>query len=267
MLPDIQRAQESRGIEIDNVGVANVRFPFSLPRRDGTECNTVANVSMGVRLDLANRGTHMSRFMTAINDQEYKLTSSSLKLLLAKVLRLLEAKNSFIDVRFPIFLERQAPITRLSGLTEFYCYFKAMMSTNGTYDEHIGVSTNVTVCCPCSKEISAYGAHSQRCEVVIQIRPSSAATFWFEDLIDIAERNASCQLYPILKRVDEKNVTEHSFENPKFVEDVVRDVASELLESLNAKKVSWFHVSSTSQESIHNHDAYARIERGIRGPL
>ncbi len=267
MLPDIQKSQDTRGIEIDQVGVVNVHYPLTLPLRGGGEFNTVADLSMGVSLSHCHKGTHLSRFMIAINEQNHKLTPNGIHQLLSEVLQLLDAENAFINMKFPIFLDRQAPITGISGLIDYCCVFNAMMSTQGDCEKLIGVKANVTTCCPCSKEISAYGAHNQRSEVVIEVRPSEEEFFWFEDLIDFAERNASCQLYPILKRPDEKSVTEHSFDNPKFVEDVVRDIASDLLGLLNLRRIKWFHVASTSRESIHNHDAFASIERGVRGLL
>jgi GTP cyclohydrolase I len=142
-----------------------------------------------------------------------------------------------------------------------------MLTEDGHSDKLVGVHANVTSCCPCSKEISQYGAHNQRSEVSITVRPSPDQTVWFEDLIDIAETSGSSKLYPILKRSDEKSVTERAYENPKFVEDIVRDATIELFSLRNQDIISWFRVSSKNFESIHNHDAFAQIERGTRGPL
>jgi GTP cyclohydrolase I len=164
-------------------------------------------------------------------------------------------------------LERPAPVTATAGLLDYSCLFRAMMLDDGSFDKIVGVKVNVATCCPCSKEISAYGAHNQRSEVNIDVRPTEDEFIWFEDLIDIAERNASTQLYPILKREDEKRVTEQAYENPKFVEDIVRDMAIDLFELKDQGRIAWFYVSSNNYESIHNHDAFAKIERGVRGPL
>ena len=267
MLPDIQSIQDTRGIEIDQVGVVNVSYPLTLPLKKGGEFNTVGEISMGVSLGLSHKGTHMSRFMIAINKQSHHLKPNTISHMLEDILHFLQAENAYVNMEFPIFLDRQSPVTGESGLNSYKCAFKAMMSNNGNCDKVVGVRVNVMACCPCSKEISAYGAHNQRSEVIIEVRPSVEEFVWFEDLIDIAERNASSQLYPILKRADEKRVTERSYDNPKLVEDIVRDIASELLGMLNEQQIKWFHVSSTNYESIHNHNAYAKIERGVRAPF
>ena len=170
-------------------------------------------------------------------------------------------------MEFPLFLERRAPVTGAQGLLDYNCIFRAMMSKEGLFDKIVGAKINVTTCCPCSKKISAYGAHNQRSEVSVDVRPTAENFIWFEDLVDIAEKNASCALYPILKRQDEKNVTEQAYDRPKFVEDMVRDIAIDLFDFLRAEKIAWFYVSSNNFESIHNHDAFAKIERGARGPL
>jgi len=267
MLPDIQKNRDERGIEIDQVGVSNVKYPLTLPLRDGGEFTTVANLAMTVSLPHYQKGTHMSRFMIAINDQHRHLKPDTVHVVLKELLDLLEAQEAFLDMEFPIFLSRRAPVTGGEGLIDYHCNFHAMMSRKGENDKLVGIKANVASCCPCSKEISSHGAHNQRSEVSIEARPMADAFIWFEDLIDIAEKNASCPLYPILKRPDEKYVTERGYDNPKFVEDIVRDVAADLLQLLEEKWISWFYVSSNNFESIHNHDAFAKIERGIRGPL
>ena len=267
MLPDIQNSEDKRGIEIDQVGVSNVRYPLTLPLRNGGEFHTVANMSMAVSLPHYQKGTHMSRFMIALNEQHHHFTPESVHLVLGEMLRLLEAKEAFLDMEFPIFLTREAPVTGIEGMLDYHCMFRAMMDRDGMYDKLVGVKANVASCCPCSKEISQYGAHNQRSEVTLNVRPTDEEFIWFEDLIGLAERNASVQLYPILKRPDEKYVTEHGYDNPKFVEDIVRDVAADLFVMLNEGRITWFYASSNNYESIHNHDAFAKVERGVRGPL
>jgi len=266
-LPDIQNTQDRRGIEIDQVGVSNVRYPLILPLRDGGEFNTVANLALTVSLPHHKKGTHMSRFMIALNEQHQHFRPDTVHVVLEEMLGLLDAEEAFLEMEFPIFLSRKAPVSAEEGLLDFNCVFKAMMGEEGKGDKLVGVRANVASLCPCSKEISAYGAHNQRSEISIDVRPAPDAFVWFEDLIDIAEKSASCQLYPILKRPDEKAVTERAYDNPKFVEDIVRDVAAELLELKMDEKILWFFVSSNNYESIHNHDAFAKIERGARGPL
>ena len=267
MLPDLQNANDQRGIDIDQVGVANVRYPVTLPLRTGEEFNTVANLSMTVSLPHNLKGTHMSRFMVALNEQNHHFRPDTVHIVLELLLELLDAEEAFIDMEFPLFVPRQAPVSGALGLLDHGCIFRAMMGRDGTHDKIVGTRVNVTTLCPCSKEISDYGAHNQRSEIILDVRPADGEFVWFEDLIDITEKNASCQLYPILKRPDEKAVTERAYDNPKFVEDVVRDTGSDLFELLRDGKISWFYTSSNNYESIHNHDAFAKIERGKRGPL
>ena len=264
-LPDTQKSSDARGIEIDQVGVSNVRYPMTLPLRDGGEFNTVASLSLTVSLPHAQKGTHMSRFMVALNEQSHRFRPDAVHSVLEELMQLMEAEEVFLEMEFPVFLKRAAPVTGIEGLLDYHCFFRAMPTEGGHSDKLVGVHANVTSCCPCSKEISQYGAHNQRSEISIHVRPGEFV--WFEDLIDIAEKSASSQLYPILKRADEKRVTERAYDNPKFVEDIVRDVASELFSLLNLDTISWFYVSSNNYESIHNHDAFAKIERGTRGPL
>lgn len=267
MLPDLQNAKDQRGIDIDQVGVSNVRYPLTLPLRTGEEFNTVANLSMTVSLPHNLKGTHMSRFMVAINEQNHHFRPDTVHIVLELLLELLDAEEAFIDMEFPLFVPRQAPVSGEQGLLDHGCIFRAMMGKDGTQDKIVGTRVNVTTLCPCSKEISDYGAHNQRSEIILDVRPTDGEFVWFEDLIDITEKNASCQLYPILKRPDEKAVTERAYDNPKFVEDVVRDTSTDLYELLREGKISWFFTSSNNYESIHNHDAFAKIERGKRGPL
>lgn len=265
-LPDIQRTQDERGIAIDEVGVSNIRFPLTFPLRDGGEFHTVATVSMRVSLPHYEKGTHMSRFMIALEEKVKELTPGSVNEVLAHLLELLEADTAYLDMTFPIFLERKAPVTGLAGLLDYECAFKGVLTRKGEYDKQVAVTVNAASLCPCSKEISDYGAHNQRSRITIKVRENED-TIWFEDLVELAERNASCQLYPILKRPDEKFVTERAYNNPKFVEDIVRDVALDLQKLLTEQRVRWFFVSSNNYESIHNHDAYACIQRGERGTL
>ena len=264
-LPDMQKSRDERGIEIDRVGVSNVRYPLNLHLRDGDTFNTVANLSFSVSLPHAEKGTHMSRFMTFLNEKSQLLRLDTVHMALEELGHKMQSEEVFLDMEFPVFLKRHAPVTGLEGLLDFNCILRAMLTQEGQCDTLVGVRANVTSCCPCSREISRYSAHNQRSEVSISVRPKEYV--WFEDLIDIAEKSASSQLYPILKRADEKNVTERAYDNPKFVEDIVRDAATDLLKLLKGDAIAWFYLSSNNYESIHNHDAFAEIERGTRGPL
>ena len=266
-LPDIQETRDTRGIDIDRVGVTNVRHPIAVPLRAGGTINTVASLSATVSLAREKKGTHMSRLMIAINNQSHRFRPDRLDDVLGEMLTLLDAREVMVEMEFPIFLTRAAPVTGIDGVLDYNCQYSAMVSVDGRRDKLVGVRASVTSCCPCSKEISQYGAHNQRSEVGIAVAPSRGAFIWFEDLIDIAERSASSQLYPVLKRADEKHVTEAAYDDPKFVEDIVRDSANELLRRQEADAISWFRVSVTNYESIHNHDAFAQIERGTRGAL
>jgi GTP cyclohydrolase I len=266
-LPDIQETRDTRGIDIDRVGVTNVRHPIAVPLRAGGTINTVASLSATVSLAREKKGTHMSRLMIAINNQSHRFRPDMLDDVLQEMLILLDAREVMVEMEFPIFLTRAAPVTGIDGVLDYNCQYSAMVSVDGRRDKLVGVRASVTSCCPCSKEISQYGAHNQRSEVGIAVAPSRGAFIWFEDLIDIAERSASSQLYPVLKRADEKHVTEAAYDDPKFVEDIVRDSANELLRRQEADDISWFRVSVTNYESIHNHDAFAQVERGTRGAL
>ncbi len=267
MLSDVQQRPDERGVEIDQVGVSNVRYPLTLPLREGGEFNTVADLSMTVSLPHYQKGTHMSRFMIALNEQARHFHPENVHIVLEELLERLEAEEAYIDMTFPIFLDRKAPVSGESGLLDYRCHFRAVHSRSGVHDKLVGVNANVTSLCPCSKEISARGAHNQRSSVSIDVRPAADAFVWFEDLIDIAERNGSCQLSPVLKRPDEKSVTESAYDNPKFVEDIVRDVSLDLGRMHDLEQILWYYVVINNYESIHNHDAFAKIERGTAGPL
>jgi len=266
-LPDIQRTADQRGIAIDEVGVGSIRYPLQIPLRDGGTCHTVAHVSMRVSLPHYEKGTHMSRFMIALEERQHELRPEAIDDVLTHLREALDAETAFIDLRFPIFLERPAPVSGIVGRLDYDCHIGAALNARGDVEKRIGVAVNAASLCPCSREISDRGAHNQRSRIDIALRPTGEEFIWFEELIDIAEASASCQLYPILKRPDEKHVTERAYDNPKFVEDIVRDVALKLAPYHERAAVGWYRVKCTNYESIHNHDAVARVERGKRGNL
>lgn len=265
-LPDIQKTRDQRGIAIDEVGVSSIRFPLAIPLRDGGICHTVGTISMRVSLAAKEKGTHMSRFMIALTERTHELRPDQLREILSHLLEYLQADTAYIDMSFPLFLERPAPVTKIVGLLDYDARISCVLNRKGQYDEQVSVHVTAASLCPCSKEISRYGAHNQRSLIDITVRPN-ASFVWLEDLIELAERNASCALFPVLKRPDEKFVTETAYENPKFVEDIVRDVSIELQSGLEKDLWTWYRVTVTNQESIHNHDAYAKIERGDAGKM
>lgn len=265
-LPDIQKTDDTRGWEIDQVGVSNIRFPLTLPLKNGEEFNTVSQLALMVHLPHHKKGTHMSRFMIALNDEDRNnyFKPSRVKTILHTMIDLLESEKAYLSMKFPLFLPVKSPVTDHIGIMDYDCTLEASLDKNDVQEKVVGVVVNVASLCPCSKEISDYGAHNQRSTITIKVSPKDDSFVWFEELIEIAERCGSIRLYPILKRPDEKWVTEKAYENPKFVEDIVRDLAIELNEMISEDKIKWFEVSSNNQESIHNHDAYAKIERGTK---
>jgi GTP cyclohydrolase I len=265
--PSIQRTPDPRGIAIDEVGVGSIRYPLQIPLRDGGVCHTVAEVSMRVSLPHYEKGTHMSRFMIALEERQHELRPEGIDDVLLHLREALDADTAYLDVRFPIFLERPAPVTGIVGRLDYDCHIGAALNAKGLVEKRIGVVVNAASLCPCSREISDRGAHNQRSRIAIELRPTGNEFIWFEDLVEIAEASASCQLYPILKRPDEKHVTERAYDNPKFVEDIVRDVALKLAPYHERGVVAWYRVQCTNFESIHNHDAVARIERGEQAKL
>jgi GTP cyclohydrolase I len=262
-LPDLQAGTDHRGIDIDKVGVTNVRYPLQIPLKDGENFYTVANLSMTVRVRHVEIGTHMSRFMQCLNSTAWKFTPYSVHQVLSDLRERLKSSYAHIKMEFPIFLDRIAPVSGEIGIMDYDCYYEEEQCTDDDQTLSLrvtGVKVNVTTLCPCSKHISDRGAHNQRSEILIRVWPIGDEIVWFEDLIEIAEAAASCPLYPVLKRTDEKYVTEKAYDNPRFVEDVVRELALNIEERLQGQIVMYF-VSSTNRESIHNHDAYAEICR------
>jgi GTP cyclohydrolase IB len=260
-LADVQNQADTRGIAIDKVGVTNLRYPITvLDRARGTQ-ETVASISLSVALPHHFKGTHMSRFLEVLNEHRGEVTVRSIPALLQDLQARLDAESAQIDVQFPYFMERPAPVTKATGLMDYDCRFSA--SVDGTdVDFVLGVRVPVTSLCPCSKEISDYGAHNQRGLINVSVRtiPDAGrpdALVWIEEIVEVAEASASSPVYPILKRPDERHVTMRAFDNPVFVEDIVRDVASRLKQDI---RINWFKIQVTNQESIHNHDAFAEVE-------
>jgi GTP cyclohydrolase I len=254
-IADVQGSADSRRIAIDKVGIKDIRHPVRVSDRSGTEQHTVANFNMYVYLPHDFKGTHMSRFVQILNNHEREIGVSSFKEMLAEMSRLLESEAGHIEMRFPFFVNKKAPVTGVESLLDYEVTFIGEIQ-QGLPRLEIKVVVPVTSLCPCSKKISAYGAHNQRSHVTVQVR--SQGHIWIEELIEMVEAEASSELFGLLKRPDEKYVTEHAYDNPKFVEDLVRDVATRLNDD---DRVTAYVVEAENFESIHNHSAYALIER------
>ena len=255
-LHDKQSERDHRELRIDKVGVRGLRFPIQIRDKAHTLQNTIATIGMFVDLPKEFKGTHMSRFLEVLNAHGSVVHVENIEEILHAMQKKLHAATSHLEMEFPFFLEKKAPVSGMTSLMDYTARFDAS-ACGREVDFVLTVKAKVTTLCPCSKAISAYGAHNQRGEVTVQIRSTKA--FWIEDLIAIVESSASAQLYALLKRQDEKFVTEHAYENPVFVEDLVRNVALKL----NAHPdVTWYKVEAENHESIHNHNAYACIEKG-----
>ncbi len=260
-LADIQSTPDRRNIAIDRVGVSDLRYPIVVRDRARQTQQTVATLSLSVALPSHFKGTHMSRFVEVLNAHQRPFHIQALYEMLHELKKKLHAETARIELSFPYFLARKAPVTGAEGLMDYECGFEA--ESNGTWDDVVvRVKVPVKTLCPCSKAISEYGAHNQRGIVDIAIRPAARPDgtrelVWIEDLVEVAERSGSAPVYSLLKRPDERYVTMQAFENPAFVEDVVRNVAAQLRDD---PRVAWFRVHVVNQESIHNHSAFARIE-------
>ena len=253
---DKQSERDDRDLRIDKVGVRGLRFPIQIRDKARSLQNTVATIGLFVDLPKEFKGTHMSRFIEVLNAHGAVVHVENITDILHEMQKKLHAATSHLEMEFPFFLEKKAPVSGKSSVMDYTARFDAS-ACGQEIDFVLTVQAKVTTLCPCSKDISAYGAHNQRGEVTVQIR--SAKAIWIEDLIALIESSASCELYALLKRQDEKAVTERAYENPVFVEDLVRNVA----QKLNAHPdVAWYKVEAENFESIHNHNAYACIEKG-----
>jgi GTP cyclohydrolase IB len=253
-MEDVQGRADARGIAIDEVGVKGLSHPIRVAGSAGVEQHTVASVSMSVSLPRDHKGTHMSRFLERLNSVDLAISVESFARLLEETMHYLEAPSGQIEMTFPYFIAKKAPVTGAESLMDYRAAIRGSHRLGRT-ELWLKVTVPVTSLCPCSKSISAYGAHNQRAHITITAK--IGAPIWFEDLIGVAESVASSELYSVLKRPDEKYVTEHAYDNAKFVEDVVRDAALVLN---GDPRVRSYKVESENFESIHNHSAYAMIE-------
>ncbi|WP_291510523.1 GTP cyclohydrolase FolE2 [Acidithiobacillus sp.] len=253
-LEDVQGRADPRAIAIQRVGVKAVRHPLRISDRGGRIQHSIALCNMYVALPAHLKGTHMSRFLEILNQYPEPVGVANIDSFLEEVRHRLEAEEARVELRFPYFVNKKAPVSGVESLLDYEVEIQAERTAAGLRLE-LGVMVPVTSLCPCSKSISDYGAHNQRSHV--WVRADTRQTVWIEDIIDLVESVASCQLYGLLKRPDEKFVTEYAYDHPKFVEDMVRDVALRLRQD---RRIRRFTVSSENFESIHNHSAYAEIQ-------
>ncbi len=256
MMEDVQNLADTRRIPINKVGIKDIRHPVRIRDRSGGEQHTIASFNMYVNLPHNFKGTHMSRFVEILNQHEREISVKSFKDILVEMTERLEAEAGHIEMSFPYFINKTAPVSGVRSLLDYDVTFIGEFK-KGTPSITVKILVPVTSLCPCSKQISDYGAHNQRSHVTITARLNSF--IWIEELIDLVEKESSCELYGLLKRPDEKFVTERAYDNPKFVEDMVRDVAARLNTD---KRIDAYIVESENFESIHNHSAYALIEKG-----
>ena len=254
-IEDVQGSPDTRNIAIDKVGIKDIRYPVRVSDRSAGEQHTIANFNMYVELPHSFKGTHMSRFVEVLSSQEGEISVKSFKSMLREMTERLEAEKGHIEMTFPYFVTKRAPISGVASILDYEVTLIGEIES-GKSSIQTKVVVPVTSLCPCSKSISDYGAHNQRSHVTVKVR--SEAFVWIEELIEIVEQEASSELYGLLKRVDEKFVTEKAYDNPKFVEDMVRDVAARFNQD---ERITAYTVESENFESIHNHSAYAQITK------
>lgn len=258
---DVQNSPDFRKITLDEAGIKDLQYPVTLLDRANEKQRTVATISMSVELPHHFKGTHMSRFVEVLARHTCEFDGRTIPAILAELRQVLDAESARMTVSFPYFLEKEAPVTGITAKMNYQCSFYGQSGPGGE-DFVLGVTVPVSSLCPCSREISGYGAHNQRGHIMIEVRslPDEKGTpmlVWIEELIEIAESSASSPLYSLLKRPDEKYVTELAYDNPVFVEDMVRNAGEQLMQD---ERLTWFQVTAENQESIHNHTAYARFE-------
>jgi GTP cyclohydrolase I len=254
-MADVQSSEDRRQLAINKVGIKAIRHPVRVADRAGGVQHTIATFNMYVGLPHHFKGTHMSRFVEILNSYDQEISIENFEPMMREMVRRLEAETGLIEMRFPYFVNKTAPVSGVQSLMDYEVQFVGEIHPGNRYTFTMQVVVPVTSLCPCSKKISAYGAHNQRSHVTVTATTNTHV--WIEELIELIEGLASCELYGLLKRPDEKYVTERAYDNPKFVEDMVRDVAVQL----NAEpRIDAYVVESENFESIHNHSAYALIE-------
>lgn len=251
---DVQNQVDERDIHIPRVGVKKVHLPLQILEKGGSHQNVMGEISLCADLSKKIKGTHMSRFMEILNRWSLKIISSrEIEKILRDVIEKLGARRAEIVIRFRYFIEKSAPRSGITGMLDYMCEFDGRL-IDDTFTFVLGVEVPISTVCPCSREIARYGAHNQRAVVKARISYLPDAFIWIEDLVREVEKTGSFEIFPIIKRSDEKHITEKAYENPKFVEDVVRDIVGMLTKD---NRVCWFEVECEASESIHNHNAFA----------
>lgn len=261
-MKDVQSQKDTRGIEIQKVGVKNVSLPFLIKEKGDGFQQVLANICFTVSLPMQYKGTHMSRFLEILEPWSKKpIAEVEMEKILDDAMEYLDAKSANIKIDFTYFIEKIAPVSKEHSLLNIYSFFEGEKKINGHFDFTLGIKVPFTSLCPCSKEISKYGAHNQRslCSVKVRFKEGFQCIF-IEDLTELLEQEGSSPIYSLLKREDEKFVTEKAYENPKFVEDVLRD---DVIALRNLEGISYFSLDIENFESIHNHNAYASHEEWV----
>ncbi|QTA38857.1 GTP cyclohydrolase I FolE2 [Thermosipho ferrireducens] len=251
---DVQNEPDSRNINLKHVGIKKLRYPITVLDKKNGKQHTIGTINMFVDLPKHFRGTHMSRFLEVLNKYHLKLEPKIVEKILEDLKSSLNAERAKLEIEFPYFLKKAAPVTKIESYMEYVCKFTGIAEKSNC-NFFISVEIPIQTLCPCSKEISEYNAHNQRAKIKIEIE--SSELIWFEDLIEIGESSASVPLFTLLKRPDEKYITETAYNNPKFVEDVARDIALKLSSD---ERIKWFRIEVESYESIHAHNAYACVD-------
>ncbi len=265
-LPDMQKTPDTRGVQIDQVGICDLTYPIVVLDRDNQRQQATATIAVSVSLPHHFKGTHMSRFLEVLAQHQGEITMRTLPVILSELKKRLAAPSARLEVEFTYFLQRKAPVSGLSAPMDYRCTFVGESGEDGERFS-MRVKVPVSTLCPCSKVISDYGAHNQRGYVTMTIRPKRDEAgdgwrmVWIEELVEVAELSASAPIYPLLKRVDERHVTMQAYDNPVFVEDVVRNVAGRLRAD---ERIASFEVRAVNLESIHNHSAFAVVAHGER---
>ena len=255
LIEDVQSSVDKRHLDIDQVGIRAIKHPVIVKDKKGGIQHTVANFNMYVHLPHNFKGTHMSRFVKILEDQETSLSIENFDELVKNTTKVLDSESAYISVDFTYFKKKSAPVTKVESLLDYTINFTCEVKNN-IVNKYLKVVVPVTSLCPCSKNISDYGAHNQRSHITAHIKTEE--TVWIDDVIEMLEDQASCQIYGLLKRPDEKYVTEQAYDNPKFTEDIIRDVAVTLNKD---ERITAYRIESENFESIHNHSAYAFIEK------
>ena len=252
---DVQNQKDDRNIDIKKVGVKGIKYPLTVLDMTNEKQYVSGTINMYVNLPRHFKGTHMSRFVEVLNDYRGQINIKTFRKILGKVKEKLHAQSAHMEIEFPYFIEKSAPVSGAKSLMEYRCRFSGENNCSKN-DFTVGVTVPVTTVCPCSKELSSMGAHNQRS--IVKVNLKFKKFFWIEDVVRLVENSASSEVYSLLKRADEKYITEKGYQNPMFVEDVVRSVAEKLNKDDN---FTWYSVEAENFESIHNHSAYAYVEK------